>query len=296
MGKRVMTMIMFFFIIVPVTVFADESEPAEDIESEEIELINEEVPVGDAFETDDFAVIEELNAEWEKNGYPDFVGHVYYDQDINKFKLGLVDMEDPEAEELIASLDDLDSIEIETAAFAYNDLLEIQESISEDLAKSSNDEEGINGVAVGWTTIDGKVSGFGDSGKEFRVIVTVDESVYDEYKEKFSSVYGEKVYVESGEFVTFADDMVREEIQPFSAQNNLLWIYLSLFVLVCAVIIFVFITYQKFTTVKQTPSGHLLSSSKTLSKGEVVTTVKKETVQPSDEVYEKIISKIEKNK
>lgn len=303
MGKSLTMTMVLFFIIVPISVFADEPERVKNIEVintedfENIELINEEMPAEEGvFQSDDFPIIEEMVASWEENGYPDFVGHVYYDQETDKFKLGLVEMDDPEAEELIASLEEIDNIEIETATFAYNDLLKIQTSISEELEKSSNNEEGINGVGVGWTTIDGEVSGFGSSGKEFRVIVTVDESVYDEYKEKFASAYGEKVYVESGEFGTFADDIAREDIQPISIQNNQLWIYLSLFVLFCAVIIFVFITYQKFTIAKQTISGHVVSSSQPLSKKEVISAVKENKVKPSDDIYERIVSKIKNTK
>ncbi len=307
MGKCFMIMMMFFsFLLFPIFVSANNSQPTEYIEDievinteeiEKIKLINGEMLTIEEegnFQSDDFLVIEEMVAGWEENGYPDFVGHIYYDQETDNFKLGLVEMDGPEAGELISSLEGIDDIEIESATFAYNELLKIQASISKELEKHDN-EEGINGVAVGWTTIDGEVSGFGESGKEFRVIVTVNDSVYDEYKEKFASIYGEKVYVESGDFVTFADDIAREDIQLISKQNNQLWIYLSLFVLACAVIIFVF-THQKFTTAKQLISGHVVSSSQPLSKKEVIYSVKENKVKPSDDIYEKIVSKIKDTK
>lgn len=55
----------------------------------------------------------------------------------------------------------------------------------------------IFGVGIGWATIDGKVTGFGPSGKESRVVVEVDSTVYDSYAEKWSRLYGDMVYVES---------------------------------------------------------------------------------------------------
>ena len=53
------------------------------------------------------------------------------------------------------------------------------------------------GIGVGWATIDGQVTGFGESGKESRVVVSVLTEHADEYRDRFRKKYGDMVYVEA---------------------------------------------------------------------------------------------------
>ena len=51
-------------------------------------------------------------------------------------------------------------------------------------------------VGVGGAVIDGKVTGFGESGLEKRVVVSVRYQYYEEYKKMLEDKYGDAVYVE----------------------------------------------------------------------------------------------------
>ena len=61
-------------------------------------------------------------------------------------------------------------------------------------------------LAVSWTSKGGNVHGFGESSKEFRLIIGVDVSVYDHYGEGFTGLYGDRVIVEASEQVVLTDD------------------------------------------------------------------------------------------
>ncbi len=51
-------------------------------------------------------------------------------------------------------------------------------------------------IAVGGTVIDGEVTGFGESGLEKRVVVSVRYQYYEEYRKMLEDKYGDAVYVE----------------------------------------------------------------------------------------------------
>lgn len=71
----------------------------------------------------------------------------------------------------------------------------------------------IFGVGIGWAEIDGKITGFGTSKRESRVVVEVNSTVYDSYVEKWSKLYGDMVYVESV-------NVIMDEISSYTDQIN----------------------------------------------------------------------------
>ena len=62
-------------------------------------------------------------------------------------------------------------------------------------------------IAPIWGTVDGKTTGFGESKKEARVVLTVDESVAQKYANKFYNIYGDMVVVEAGGAVVLQDEL-----------------------------------------------------------------------------------------
>jgi len=62
---------------------------------------------------------------------------------------------------------------------------------NEILEKYMGKDQNIYGMGLGWATVDGKSTGFGESKKEERVVLTVDESVAQEYVNKFYNIYGD---------------------------------------------------------------------------------------------------------
>jgi len=135
--------------------------------------------------------------QWEREGYPDDIGGVYYDSQADMYGILVVDP----SPQRMAELRELfgDGVIITPCRFSYNELMMVKDEIVEKMGSSPN--SGIYGVGLGWTSTGGRVHGFGESGKEFRVMIHVDESVFDHYSDGFVSRYGERVIVEVGHLV-----------------------------------------------------------------------------------------------
>ena len=135
-----------------------------------------------------------LLALWEREGYPDDIGGVYFDNDSGSLALLLVNPT-PERIAELRALAGHDLI-ITPSTYSYNELRRIQDEIWAEVGADSK----IFGVGVGWTSDeDRNVIGFGESGKEFRVLVWVDETVFEHYSSEFARRFGGRVVVEISE-------------------------------------------------------------------------------------------------
>jgi hypothetical protein len=129
--------------------------------------------------------------EWHHNGYPDDIGGIYTNNGgFGGLSILLVNP----TPERMAELRELTGRDIVITAckYSYNEMLRTQNDISAQIAR----ENKIYSVGTGWAITNGEVHGFGESGKEFRVIVGVDESEVDRYSIEFSKRYGDMVVVE----------------------------------------------------------------------------------------------------
>ncbi len=147
-----------------------------------------------------FAVYSDIYAlyeSWEQNGYPDYVAGVYStDGSYDNLTVQLVGDTDGTLEDQLRSqLERDDSLTVESGSYSYNRLLEIQDEIVQEYMLQGDGT--IVGCGVGW----GSDGGFGPSGKESRVVVTVRPENLDTLKEEFQSSYGAAVVVEPGEAV-----------------------------------------------------------------------------------------------
>ena len=77
----------------------------------------------------------------------------------------------------------------------YNELLDVYMNDASDEANAFI----VTGIGVGGAVIDGQTTGFGESGLEKRVVVTVRYQYYEEYKKLLEEKYGDIVYVEYSE-------------------------------------------------------------------------------------------------
>ena len=267
-------------LLVPFTTSAEDSN---EITITDKEMAENETAVDDTTENE---VIEELINEWETNGYPNNVGYVYYDNRSGKYILGLVNTDESEIKSKLSTSENVD---IEKATYAYNELLSVQDTITKEIIAQSDKTESIYGVEVGLTTIDGEVTGFGDSSHEFRVVVTVDESMFDEYVEKYQSKYGDMVYVE-------ADGPGVEDTIAGQTQNNI-WLYMILFTMLCVAMLSVFLSKRnRHVMLKQSANGELIGESRPLRRNEVILAVKESGVEPSDDVYKFILEEVKNKK
>lgn len=113
--------------------------------------------------------------DWEANGYPDDVGGVYYDEATGNMVIMLVNASETRKQELLSMERYLDSAHISfgESRYSYNEMLAVQKKIE---AEMGGGNQKIYSIGVGWTVVDGNETGFGASGKEFRIVVTVVES------------------------------------------------------------------------------------------------------------------------
>ena len=147
----------------------------------------------------------ELYRHWSATQMPDWVCSVV-SADGSSERLVVVVNSGAAAEELTAMLKDVSSVEIIVAdsSYGYNELLRVQEAIAGEYM-GANGTGGVVRIATGLALVDGKVVGFGESGKELRVIVGVQPQYADEFRSRFQKQYGDMVYVEVAEDVVLMD-------------------------------------------------------------------------------------------
>ena len=147
----------------------------------------------------------DLYQHWSATQMPDWVCSVV-SADGSGERLAVVVNSDAAVEALTAMVEDTSSIEIIVAdgSYGYNELLRVQEAIAGEYM-GANGKDGVVHIATGLALIDGKVVGFGESGKELRVIVGVQPKYADEFRSRFQKQYGDMVYVEIAGDVVLMD-------------------------------------------------------------------------------------------
>jgi len=235
-------------------------------------------------EQEQYSNIKELVQHWETNGYPNFVGSVYSsDGSSSNLTILLVD-DDGTAEKQIRSWLINDSgVLFGEAQYSYNSLLAISNEIME---KYMVHEQKVNAVSVGWTSIDGVVTGFGESGKEARVVVFVEDSVLAEYTSEFKTIYGDMVMVEVGG--------AAEEIITAKSNNALHWWFLLSVMLVIGIGV-VFFNRTRLIPALQTANGNVVMSSPMIRRKETIEAIKNNKTTPDDAVFASILSKVKQN-
>lgn len=140
-----------------------------------------------------YADISALFQHWEQFGYPDYVAGVYStDGSAYNLTVQLIGDEDGSREaEIRAMLNDDSEVTFEAGTYSHQRLLQIHQEITDGYMLEGS---GVYACGIGW----GMDGGFGESGKESRVVVTVDEARLEEYAAAFSGIYGDAVVVEAG--------------------------------------------------------------------------------------------------
>ncbi len=224
-----------------------------------------------------------LYEHWETNGYPDYVGLVFStDGSENNLTVLLVG-DDGTAENQIRSMLISDSgLSFGSAKYSYNELMAIAAEISSDyLGKNKL----FYGLGVGWGGVGDGPPGFGDSGKEARVYVEVDKSIFAEYTKKFEKLYGDKVVV----FESVAP--VRDEAGAKDKNANLSWLLIPIVLLLGTGIVLALRT--KLVPAMQTATGPVVTKTASVSKKQTIEAVKNSEVSPDAEVFDSILCKID---
>lgn len=241
--------------------------------------------------TNDDTAIDARNAfdalfqDWEMNGYPDDVGNVYYDDATGNIVITLVNGTEARRQEILAMAGNAEGIGFGESKYSYNRMLAVQQEIQADMAGAADK---VHSVGVGWgSDADGNVAGFGESGKEARVVVTVAESALDEYRGAYEAKYGDMVYVVSG-----TAPVLLEEDAGASRNPWLLPAAITLFVLAALTVLFV--NRSRLVPAMRASDGTTVTSAQRLSRKEVVKAVEESAVSPSEGVREKLMNEIDK--
>ena len=196
--------------------------------------------------------------EGESNGYPDYVGSVYStDGSMDNLTIQLADDNGTKADEIRSMLADASGVTFGTAEFSYNELLKANNEI---LEKHMGKDPNIYSMGLGWGTVDGKTTGFAESKKEARVVLTVDESFAQEYANKFYNIYGDMVVVEAGGAVVPQDELATAPI------NSNSWIILITVCFVAIATAVLFSNRRRFVPAMQTNSGTVVVSQANLQR------------------------------
>ena len=89
-----------------------------------------------------------------------------------------------------------------TPKYSDDELYKVYEELLDKYMNDASDAANsfiVTAIGVGGAVIDGQTTGFGESGLEKRVVVTVRYQYYEEYKKLLEEQYGDIVYVEYSE-------------------------------------------------------------------------------------------------
>ena len=194
-----------------------------------------------ALAAETYANIDELYQHWSMTAMPEWVCSVTSTDGTMGRLTVMVNSQDA-AEQLAAMVEDESTmtVMVSTDAYTHAQLMQVQDEIVDKYMMNASGEPAIVSAGIGWASIDGVVTGFGESGRESRVVVGVLEKYADEYRELFRKQYGDMVYVEvSGEIVLTdstlgAADAVLEVVPVQKTSAPMLY-FGGMMVVLCAV-------------------------------------------------------------
>ena len=265
-----------------------------------------------AFATDGLIysqALQTLFEQWETSGYPDDIGGIFIDDEISKVVFLIVNPTPERTDELSKLFPD--EVLYKPCKYPYNELRIIQSEI----ATIMNSNNGIYGIGIG-NSVDGH--GNGKSGREFRTIVNVDESVLDHYRKGFTALYNDRVVVVVGKLQkpmaeddnsdSIATNDKRNPIVPVdisvalagsvfftdtnTTNNSILLATAMCIGLMGALLILMKLRSRPFFTL-QTNTGSIFMTKPPLSRKQTITVIKKSALTPSDDLFNSIKKKIE---
>lgn len=160
----------------------------------------------------EFPTAYDLYSHWDTEGYPDYVCDVTSTDGGEGLTVLLVAGEEARADEVRAMVDDQSTLTVETGgAYAYNELLRVHAAIVEEYMQGADSP--VLGCGIGWHSVDGEVVGFGESGRESRVVVSVRAEEAEKLAAELGALYGGMICVESmdGEYILTEDTVTASE-------------------------------------------------------------------------------------
>lgn len=230
-----------------------------------------------AFADGEYSDIYALYENWMENGYPDDISGVC---SLGESGLCVMLTDDtPEREaEIRSMLADDSGIVFEPGKYSYNEMLAVRDEIAE---KYMGKDKPVAGIGIGWTSVDGKVTGFGESGHECRVVVSVLTGETQKIAAELIERYGDMVVIESTDGYALTEDTLTSDKNT----NTAWWVVLALAVLMIPAGLY----FYRKKTMPVPADGEL----KLLTREEAASAVKKSGLTPNDSVFEEIKSKMQ---
>lgn len=196
----------------------------------------------------------DLLARWEQDGYPEDVTGVFYNTDSGTLSILLTKNTEARRAELSGSIEDGEKVLFFDGTYSHDKLAAVQTEIAEEL--SAGTTQGLQKVTLGW----GVCGGFGQNGKDFRVVVEAADEQAEQLAAHYAEQYGDIVVVEKASEWRAAENAAQKE-RPTedAAQGGGLsdWTIIGIFAAVLVVGIIVIETIAAKRKKKKEQGGNL---------------------------------------
>lgn len=243
-----------------------------------------------------YSNIVELYQYWEVAGYPDDVGGVFStDGDMDNLTVLLTGDDEAASAQIRAMLSDDSGVTFGTAVYSHNELMAVNNEI---VSNYMGSDDKIYGVGVGWTSAGGVAKGFGESGYESRVVVSVDASVLEKYEGIFRELYGDMVFVEASDALSFTGGTNASTVLPINknALSDIVWLMpLIISMVIVSGAGMLLIKRTRHVPVLQTTKGPVVTLSAPVSRAETIKAIKNSEIEPNDVVLQSVLHWLDNN-
>ena len=175
-----------------------------------------------ALAAETYPTVDDLYQHWCVTEMPDWVCSVS-STDGSMENLTVVVNSQAGADELASMVEDPSGMDVilSEGSYSHNELMAAQEAITE---KYMAPDGPVVSIGTGWAVIDGEVTGFGESGRESRVVVGIPEEYAEEYGKLLEKQYGDMVYVERSEGAVTYETSMQEATATSAPVSFLPWV------------------------------------------------------------------------
>lgn len=159
-----------------------------------------------------------LFTQWENNGYPDNVTGVFYNPETGNLSILLKENTADRQTEIKSQISDGDKVTFYEGKYSHTEMEAVCAAIKVDLASTaSSTNMGLEDVSIGWSPVTG---GFGENGKDFRVVVVAKDESASTLTAKYSAQYGDMVVVDTASATQAAQEEAASRTALQQAEDN----------------------------------------------------------------------------
>lgn len=160
----------------------------------------------------------ELFTKWENSGYPGYVTGVFYNTETGALAFILKENTPERQDEIKAQISDSDKITFYEGKYSHAELEAACAAIRVELTSAGTDtDSGLLGVGIGWSAVSG---GFGENGKDFRVVVDAKDENVEQLRDKYAAQYGDMVAVDASGAVQAVQDAAASDTAASQTETD----------------------------------------------------------------------------